>query len=154
MKGFGIALGLALLYAAVAVPAFAYGPPACGWGGVYGPGYYQGYGPGYSNLTPDQMNKLDQLNQKFYNETTGLQNELWSKSDQLDALLNSSHPDPQKVKALQKEIGELRARLAEKRAQYNSEAQTIAPGAGYAWGYGRGYYGPWMGNGPGYCWNY
>ena len=153
MKTFGMALGLALLIAAVAVPAFAYGP-GYGWDGGYGPGYYHGYGPGYSNLTPDQLNKLNRLNQKFYNEATALNNDIWAKSDQLDALLNSPNPDSQNVKALQKEIGDLRAKLAERRVQYNSEAQTIVPGAGYAVGYGRGYYGPWMGGGPGYCWNY
>jgi zinc resistance-associated protein len=163
MKRLGIALGLALLIAAMTSPAFAWGP-GCAWGGGYGPGYQQGYGPGYSNLTPDQLSKLDQLNHKFYNETVPLRNELWAKSGQLQAMLNSSNPDPGKVQALQKEIGDLRTKLAQERDQYNLEARKIAPGAGYAWGYGRGYYGPPMGRdygpsyapgyGPGYCWNY
>ncbi len=139
-----LGLGLALLIVAMAAPAFA-SAPVCG--GTYGPGYYQGYGPGYSTLGPNQRSELDQLNYRFYNETSGLQNEIWVKSGQLDRLLQLANPDPAKVKELQKEVSGLKTKLAEKRGEYNLEAKKIDPEARLGSGYDPGY-------GPAYCWNY
>jgi zinc resistance-associated protein len=139
-----LGLGLALLIVAMAAPAFA-STPVCG--GAYGPGYYQGYGPGYSTLGPNQRSRLDQLNHKFYEETSSLQNEIWAKSGQLDRLRRSSNANPEEVKRLQKEISGLKTKLTEKRGEYNLEARKVNPGARLGSGYDPGY-------GPAYCWNY
>ncbi len=163
-------VGTVLLVAAIAIPVLAYGP---GWGRGHhmmgdwkgGPGYCWQYGRGYGNLTGEQRSQLDKLSQKFYDETAQLRNEIWSKSAELNTLLNSSNPDAEKAKALQKEISDLKAKLAQKRIDFRLEARKIGPELRFGRGYGRGYsshmrgYGPGMGYGghmggygPGACW--
>ncbi|RLF53697.1 MAG: hypothetical protein DRN37_11350 [Thermoplasmata archaeon] len=153
MKRLTIVLGVLMVIAAIAYPVFARGP---GWGPgnrMWGgpPGYCQGYGHGYGNLTDEQRSKLEALERKFYDETRDLRNELWAKAGELNTLLSGPDPDPDKAKALQREIGELRIKMAEKRLEYRLEARKIAPDAGFGKGYGRGFrkgYGPGM-HGPG-----
>jgi len=180
MKKLLTLLGIVALVGAIAVPVLAHGP---GWGGGRhmgwgpGPGYgYCGdYGPGSGNLTDEQRTQLDTLNKKFFDETAQLRNEIWTKSRELNALLNSPNPDGEKARALQKEISDLRAKMAEKRLDFEIEERKVAPdtryGQGYGQGYGRGWghhmggygpgwgyghhmgYGPHMGGyGPGTCW--
>jgi zinc resistance-associated protein len=162
MKRFAIILGSILLVAAIAYPVLAHGP---GWGRghhMWGTGRAGGgpcwYGDrGYGNVTPEQRTQLDQVYQKFTNETAPLRNSIWSKLGELRTLLNTSKADPEKVMALQKEISDLKAKLAQKRVELELEARKIAPEAGYAGRYGRGYghhmgYGH-MGYGAGRCWN-
>jgi len=61
-------------------------------------------------------------------------------------------PDREKVKALQKELSDLRAKIDEKRLNYELEARKIIPDDQRAGRYGRGYYGRHMGGyGPGVC---
>ena len=183
-KGLTIA-GILLLAVTVAVPVFARG---VGWGRGPHMGYWQGgpaYGPGYGgwygNLTEDQRNQLETLNKKFYDETSQLRNDLWAKRAELNTLLNTSNPDTEKAKALQKEISELQAKLAQARIDHQLEVRKAYPETASGWGYGmgprmmgQGYgygmgprmmmgqgtmgygygpggYGP-SGYGPGYCW--
>ena len=175
MKRVAVVIGIILLAGLIAYPVFAHGP---GWGGGRGhhmmgnrgpgPGYCWQYGGGYANVTPEQQSKLDELYQNFYNETNNLKNEIWSKSRELNTLLDSPDPDIEKAKALQKEISDLRSKMAEKRLDFQLETRKINPdarfGAGYGKGYGRhmrGYgpragmgYGKLMGGyGQGPCWN-
>ncbi|MBW1668697.1 MAG: Spy/CpxP family protein refolding chaperone [Deltaproteobacteria bacterium] len=168
-------IGIVLLTAAVAAPVMAWGR---GWGrGMMG--YRQGTpatqtqtGWGYTKLTEEQRKQLDSLHQKFYEETLPIRNEIVAKSAELNTVLNSQNPDAEKAKALQKEISDLRGKLAEKRTELVLEARKIAPEAGFgpatprAYGpHMRGYghamgWGPHMrgfspgaGYGPGACWN-
>ena len=179
MKRLVALLGILVLVGAIAVPVLAHGPGwgrggHMGWGGGPGQGYCEDYGPGAGNLTEEQRTKLDTLNKKFYDETAQLRDEMWTKSRELRALLDSANPDANKARALQKEITGLRAQLADKRLDFELEERKIAPdtryGSGYGKGYGRGYgrgyghhmggyghhmggYGPHMGGyGPGGCW--
>jgi zinc resistance-associated protein len=160
MKRLAIIFGLVLLAGAMAVPVFAWGPGG-GWRHRM-MGYWEGdpgYVGGYETLATEQRNQLEVLNQKFYDETADLRNQLWSKSSELDSILNSAHPDLEKAKALQKETGELQAKLDERELNYELEARKIAPqeqrGEDYAGGYGyhMGGFGPGMGYGPGACWD-
>jgi hypothetical protein len=48
-------------------------------------------------------------------------------SDELNILLDSADPDPEKAKTLQKGISELRAKMDEKRLSYTLEARKILP---------------------------
>ncbi|MGD2127411.1 MAG: periplasmic heavy metal sensor [Desulfobacteraceae bacterium] len=175
-------VGILLLVAAIAAPVMAHGPGwgrgghmRGNWGG--GPGYCAQYGQGYDTLTEEQRAELDKLHRKFYEETAPLRNEIWAKRGELNALLSSPNPDAEKAKALQKEISDLKAKMAEKRMDTVLEARNINPDAPYGkgWGYGRhmrgygpgmgygrhmGGYGPGMGYGqhmggygPGACWN-
>ena len=115
------------------------------------------YGEGYGNLTPEQRNKLDALERKFYDETADLRNQIWTKSRELDSILNSSHPDLEKAKVVQEEISRLRVKLDEEALSYEIENRKILSddrlGGTYSGRYGRhmGSYG--RGMGPGYCWN-
>jgi zinc resistance-associated protein len=81
---------------------------------------------------------LDTLNKKFHDETAELRNDLWNKRGELSALLNSPNPDAEKAKALQKEISDLRANLAEKRLDFELEERKVAPEGSYGRGYGKG----------------
>ncbi len=134
------------------------GPGSC-WNNGSGFGN-PGYGnPGYGNLTDDQEKQLDELNHKFFDETASLRSDIWKKTNDLNVLLDSPNPDVDKSKALQKELSDLKAKMAEKRLSYDLEARKIAPDARYArrGGYGYGHmmgWGPHMGGyGPGGGWN-
>jgi Spy/CpxP family protein refolding chaperone len=191
MKKWGMLGGLVLLAALVAYPVFAWGPgwgggPMMGYGGYYGGGPMMGYGgygggpgscwgngrgygnpgnsnPSYGNLTDEQEKKLDDLNRTFFDETASLRSEIWQKSNALQDMLDSPTPDVEKSKALQKEISDLKAKMAEKRLSYDLEVRKIAPNGPetpYGRGYGRGYGRSMMGGGPrfggwgqGACWN-
>jgi zinc resistance-associated protein len=142
-------LGIALLVGALALPVFVW---ADGWGRGHhmmgpwgsGPGYHSDYERGYRNLTEEQRTQLEQLDRKFYDETADLRNEIWTKSAELKTLLNSSNPDSEKVRALQKEFSDLRAKLDERRLNYELEARKIRPEPRFGRGYGRGNYGHHM----------
>lgn len=156
MTRFLAIFGSLALVAAFAVPLFAHNP-GWGWGtGHHMRGYWGGgpgccglYGRGYDNLTEEQRSQLDTLQQKFYDATAQLKDQIWSKSAELNALLSSPNPDAEKANALQKEISELRAKLAQERINFEIESRKIAP-RGY---YGRRYGGHMGSHGPGMWWN-
>jgi zinc resistance-associated protein len=177
MKKLLAALGIGALVLALAIPVLGHGPKGgwrghMGWGG--GQDYCWGKGGGYSKLTDDQRKQLDAAGQKFYDGTAQLRNDLWAKRGELRILMNTSDPDVEKARALQKEISDLAGKMAEARLEFLLEAKKIAPegfyGGGYRKGRGgsgrdmRGYgpgsmggfvqgpgYGPRGGHGPGDC---
>ncbi len=158
MKKITTTVGILLLVSVLAVPVFAW--HRGGWDdSSRGPGYCGQGGRTFGSTTEEQRNQLDKLEQKFYDDTRGLRTQMWIKSDELDALLNTSEPDRKKVKALQEEISSLRGKMAQKRIDSDLEARNIAPNSGFArGGHGKGYgrhmrgYGPRAGYGPGSCW--
>lgn len=173
MKRLAIVLGSVMLVAAVAYPVLAWGPGwvrghhMMGYSGA-GPGYAWQSGRGYGNLTEEQRTQLDMLYRKFFDETATLRNEIWTKSGELNALLNSSNPDREKVKSLQKELSDLEAKIAQRRLDLALDARKMVPEGGFApgwgmgygmmrpgWGMGPGMMGPGFGRGfgPGPCWN-
>jgi zinc resistance-associated protein len=99
---------------------------------------------------------LNQLRQKFFDDTATLRSDLWAKQGELNALLNSPNPDQTKVRQLQDEVNDLRTKLSQKRLDFELEAKKIVPNAGpgpgmYGGGPGYGMHqGPY---GPGHCWN-
>lgn len=161
MKRIATVLGIVILVGALAIPVFAHGPFAGGRGWFGGPGSCWQGDRAVEDLSEDQRNQLSKLDETFFNETAELRREIWIKSDELNVLLNTADPDPAKVKAVHKEISDLKARMAEQRLDYELQARKIAPKGKYARGYGRGYgrhmkgSGPrWGGgHGPGSCWN-
>ena len=161
MKSLITILGILVLVGALALPVMAW---HSGWGrGHHMRGYWDSnpeYGGYYGNLTPEQKNTVDALDRKFYDDTSELKNQIWIKSGELDSILNSTSPDLEEAKALQKELTDLRAKMDEKRLSYELEARKIVPedrfGRAYGGWYGhhRGAYGHRMGYGPGsFCWN-
>jgi len=168
MRKLLMTLGILFMVGILAAPVFAHR-----WGGSQNYGG-PGSGPCWvegGDLTESQQVELDKLHEKFVNDTAKLREDIWNKSAELDTLLESSDPDATKVKALQKEISDLKAKMADKRVDFELEARKIAPnarfgrgeGRGYSQGYGRGYgmgrhhgpygqHGPHYGRGYGPCW--
>jgi Spy/CpxP family protein refolding chaperone len=117
------------------------------------------YGRGYKDLSKEEQSQLNELDSKFSNETARLRNEIRSKSAELNRYLNSTNPDSQKLKALQRELSDLRAEMDEKRLAYELEARKFLPDTRLRGGYGKGYsghhmrgYGPGMGFSQRGCW--
>jgi Spy/CpxP family protein refolding chaperone len=156
-----MALGVALVAMMVPGAALAGGPWHHGWGQCrmgYGP---WGMGPGYgwsqgpwSNLTPEQREKLDNLRQQYWKETEPFRKDIFSKRQELWRLYAQEKPDQEAVRKLEKEVFELGQKLREKAFAFNQEAGDIAPevrepyGPGWGWhhmGPDAGYMGPGWG---------
>jgi zinc resistance-associated protein len=179
MKKILAIVGILALAAVIAVPVMAQGP---GYGrGRHMQGYWGGdagscpwYGRGYENLTDEQREQMGALDQKFFDQTAQVRTQMWAKKAELNVLMNTSNPDLEKAKALQKEISDLSAKMAQDRITLYAEAKKIDPDArfGQGWGRGKGFgpgpygggygggYGPGMGRGwhrggpgQGPCWN-
>jgi len=158
MKRILMVLAIMVLVGSVAVPVMAW---HSGWGrGHHMMGYWGNcpeYSGDYGNLTAEQRSKLDALDHKFYDETSNLRNQIWAKNRELESILDSSNPDRERAKSLQKEISELRAKMDEKTLNYKLETRKIIPEErlGKAYGGWDGHHmGPYgRGMGPGYCWN-
>ena len=165
MKRVITVIGIIVLVGAIAVPVSARNR---GWGGEPGMMGYQGKTPGRDygrrtdKLTEEQRSQLDELSKKFFDRTSELRLEAGKKSLELNSLMNSSDPDTEKTKALQKEVSDLRAKLAQERITHQLEVRKIVPDARFGRAYGphqkdygpnRGNYGrPMRGNAPGKNW--
>jgi hypothetical protein len=142
---FGITVVVAL--ALMGSWAFAHGR----WGGMghRGPGSGYGYD---SNLAPEQQEKLQAEDQKFYEETAGLRTELYQKRLELQALLVDRTAETGTIKAKQREVLDLERQLREKALDHRLALREVAP-EGYAdhgrCGYGSGD-GHMMGGGHGH----
>jgi len=159
MKKLVTVLGVLLLVGVMAYPVFARGS---GWGrgcSGWGSGGGQGNGSGDCRrdqggspaLAPEQQKELNNLNQKFFNETSSLRNNIRNKQNEMSLLLNGENPDTAKLQTLQKELSTLKSQMADKRLAYRLETRKVAPQGAYGGGYGRGRgYG---GNRGGSCWN-
>jgi zinc resistance-associated protein len=168
MKKTAIVIGSLMLVSAIAYPVFAHGP-GWGWGRGHHMMGYGGDGPrgcwqydrGNWNLPPEQRSKMDQLRKDFYSDSDALRQEIWNKSAERDSLLNSTDPDVEKLRTLQKQISDLKSEMSQKRLDFELRARKITPegsygkgyGRGYRKGYGKGYGGRMGGYGPGPCWN-
>ena len=143
MKKLVITLTILGFVGALAAPVLAYGGGRWAeWFG--GPGYcWQGYEP-YSNLTDSQRAELGKIEQKFYNDTAKLREEIWAKSAELNTILNTANPEAAKVRALQKKISDLRAKLDQQRIDFELETRKVAPNADEVSGYTGGHGWPHM----------
>ncbi|MCF8051809.1 MAG: periplasmic heavy metal sensor [Desulfobacterales bacterium] len=123
--------------------------------GEYGPRYGQGRGFG-SNLSQEQIEKMETQREAFFKETEPIRQRLYEKEMALRNELAKENSDADAAKALQKEISELRSDFDQKRLEHRMEMRAIAPEIGQGYGSaGPGYAprGPRGGGyGPGYCW--
>ncbi len=136
-------VGILTLVAAITVPVLAQGP-GTGRGRMM-----QGYGPGEpgecprhgawgDQLTDEQRTQLEKLHQKFFDETAALRSQMAAKHSELSILMNTSNPDFEKAKALQKEITDLRGKMGQERIKLFAEERKINPDARFGMGWGRG----------------
>lgn len=129
-----------------------------GWGrgsGYSAPGWHHRGGPRYgsmmSGLSPDEMKKIDEQRQAFFDATKELRQKMYETQLGLQSELAKQNPDTQKASELQKELSELRAQLDQKRIEQMVNMRKLNPNIETGFmgkrGYGRG-----MGRGPGSCW--
>jgi zinc resistance-associated protein len=154
-----VVLGSIVFAVAIFHPVYAYG-----WGWGIGHYLWGGWHGGTracwqdtqesDDLNQEQRTQLNDLRQNFYNETAMLRNEIGTKSRELDILMNSSNPDPGKVKALQKELNALHANISNKRLDFALEARKIDPDARlFDARFGKGHDRIMETHGPGACWH-
>jgi Spy/CpxP family protein refolding chaperone len=145
---------LATIIGIVGFGAYAF----AGWGMGYGPqhwghmepGWHQGgYGnPGFqSNLSDEQITRLNEERRAFLDETSDLREDLYQKELELRSELAKKDPDAKTAVALQKEISELESQLSQKRVEHRIKMQKENPE--YLSGRGYGYGGRGMGRGMG-----
>ena len=131
---------------------YGMGPGMMGYGGYgMGPGMMgYGYGPGYgryhrgdypANLSRDESNKLQQAQDKFFDETRTLRDQIRDKQFALNDELDKANPDKAKVVELQKAISKLQSSYDQKALEYRLEVRKILPEGteGFGSGYGPGY---------------
>jgi Spy/CpxP family protein refolding chaperone len=138
-----------ILVAIVGVVGFA-ATSFAGWG--RGGGYCRGQGGGggqrwsgpagyQSNLSDEEIIKLNQQRQAFLEETRAIRENLYQKDLELRSEMAKKDPDATKAVGLQKEISELEGQLDQKRVEQRIKMQKENPeiftGRGY--GQGRGY---------------
>ncbi|MBW1911789.1 MAG: Spy/CpxP family protein refolding chaperone [Deltaproteobacteria bacterium] len=161
MKKTATTIAIVLLVSALAVPALARskgrGPETMGKPGrgmTFSDQTRTGYAR-FANLTEEQRNQLKELHQKFFDKTAPTRIEHTAKKAELHILLKTSNPDTGKAKAVQKEISDLEAKLAQERIDLMFEARKISPdlplGKGFGMSHGptRGGFGPAPGKGHG-----
>ena len=129
----------------------AYGGHMMGYGYGMGPGMMgYGYGPGYgryhrgnypADLSREDSNKLQQAQDKFFDETHNLRDQIRDKQYALNDELDNANPDKAKVAELQKAISKLQASYDQKALEYRLEVRKILPEGteGFGYGYGPGY---------------
>lgn len=133
-------LGILVLVGFLTAPVFAhrYGGGKDYGGPGAGPCWFEG-----EDLTDNQKAELDKLHQQFVDDTAKMREEIWNKSAELNTALNAADPDAKKVRTLQREISALKAKMSDKRVDFELQARKIAPnarsGRGYSKGYGRGH---------------
>lgn len=146
--------------------AFADGPR-----GTRGHGYHGcGYGYPYSNVTPEQREKVGVQEEKFYRDTAEIRRELYQKRLALRELWVDPKADPEKIRVKQREVVELEGWLQDMAFDHRMALQDLVPeeevcpgfrgfghgkrcgphhGKGYGWSPGPDAGG---GNTQGHCW--
>ena len=122
-----------------------------GYNGHMGYGRHMtGYGPwgdrGYNNnLSDEEMTKLDQARESFYNDTRELRDQIQEKRLNLGRALDQKDPDAEMVTQLQKELSTLESQFDQKRVDFQLNIRKLLPEENFT-----------SGNGPrgrgGYCW--
>jgi Spy/CpxP family protein refolding chaperone len=140
---------------------------------AFGPGRGPGYGPcgrgdfgqfGDLNLTAEQKTKLTELKDARFKEIKPLQEQMFTKRDDLRKLWLEPNPDQAKITAAQKEMRTIRDQMQDKMTAFRLESlKVLTPeqkekAKSYASGYrdGRGFgpgcgFGMSRGFGPGSC---
>lgn len=101
------------------------------------------------NLTDEQQKQLRELHQKFIDDTYEMRAEMITLDQQIRMYIETSDPDPAKLKAMVTEKADLAKDLAVKSLEFALDARKISPELKYMpMGMGRGFGGQGMGYGP------
>jgi Spy/CpxP family protein refolding chaperone len=117
------ALGIILAIILVGGWAFAdgrwgtkrYGSPGCG------------HGDPYSNLTPEQREKLQAQEEKYYRDTEDLRRDLYQKRLDLRKVWIDPKADSEGIRAKQKEVFEVERRLQDKAFDHRMALRDLVP---------------------------
>lgn len=138
----GIILMAVLAVVGLSTVAFAgwgmgHGQGGCGWNNMGGHGNGSGYG---SNLSADEIKRLDAEQSGFLTATEGIRKSLYEKELALRNELVKDNPDTVNASNLQADISKLRAELDQKSLNYEMSARKMVPNynGGYNCGHGRG----------------
>jgi hypothetical protein len=158
MRKLALMLGILVVDAVFAIPAYAMGGGMGGGGmgggtggggmtGNWGSGlldWFQNWrnGSGYTNPPIEGRKQLQEFDQQHYEDSTYLKYQIEMKEKEMDALLKSTDPDIKKVRALNRDIRELRAAADQEQQNYELEASKVNPG------YRSGNTGGWSSYGP------
>lgn len=139
-----------ILVAIVGIVGFA-ATSFAGWGRGGG-GYCRGQGGGggqrwsgpagdQNNLSDEEIDKLNQQRQTFFEDTREIRENLYQKELELRSEMAKKDPDAKKAVSLQKEISDLESQLNQKRVVQRIKMQKENPEifAGRGYGQGRGY---------------
>ncbi len=137
---------LAGLILAIAIPCFAAddNPPACpmqqnkmrAWhhpDDMQGMKRHPGSGPARmacQDISEEDRKKIDTAVKAFHKDTRDLHQQILSKKLALKSELVKTEPSPKLAMALQKELSDLKAQLAEKRLSHLLDIKKINPYAG------------------------
>ena len=88
------------------------------------PGPFPWCPPGL-NLSQEQIDRLQNLRNKFFNETAVLRADLYKKQLELETLFIEPTPDVKKAEKLQADISALRGQLDQKLVQAQLDARKI-----------------------------
>jgi hypothetical protein len=167
MRKLALILGIMMVAAIFAIPAYAMGGGMGGGMGGMGGGtggggmmgnwgsglldWFQNWrnGSGYNNPNTGESKQVHELDQQHHEDSTYLKYQIEMKEKEMDALLKSTDPDIKKVRALNRDIRELRAEADREQQNYEREASKM--NAGYRSGNTNGWrsYGPSGGSGGG-----
>jgi hypothetical protein len=127
-------------------------PASADWGMGYGhhygwgnhmPGWHHGgyEGPGFgywSDLSEEDLQKLEKERLEFFEATQDLRSKMYQKSLELRSELAKENPDTKKAAGLQTEISKFKAQFAQKRLSHFLKMRKISPdmGRGSGGGYG------------------
>ena len=161
MNKLAVILGIMVLSIGFAIPAYAMGGGmGGGGGGGMGGGMMDNFGSGlldwfqkwrtgsdYTHPPIDQRNEMEELEQRHSEDSAYLKYQITMKQKQLDAILNSSDPDIEKARAVNRDIRKLRAEADQEQRTYEFEADKMSQG--YRSGNGSRWnpYGPSVGSG-------
>ena len=92
--------------------------------------WFQKWRNGSANANPpgQERKQMGELDRQHNEDSAYLKYQIQMKEKQLDALLDSTNPDIDKIRALRKDIRELRAEADQEQRNYEREAGKTNPG--------------------------
>lgn len=116
-----------------------------------GKGLRQDRPPACMNLTDEQQKQLSDLHQKFVDDTYEMRSGIMNLNQQIRMYMETSHPNPAKLKSMVMEKADLEKDLDIKRLEFALDARKISPELKYMpMGMGPGFGGHGKGSGHGY----
>jgi len=102
----------------------------------FGPGMGTGNPPCFATLSADQQKQFTELQQKFYNDTQSLRQQIAEKRAELNLEMTKATPDVAKAQAIQKELSALQADMDQRQVAHMIDMKKICPTMGAGRGMG------------------